>query len=313
MKAVRKVLIIKLGYSETLDSEISLTSSLGDVLRTTVVLHHYKSEHVTWLVDEKVYPLLEGNDYIDRILFFNLPSVLQLQSEIFDTVINFEKVPGICAMADSTKAWRRFGFRFNGYTGEAEAYDGSEQIFSLCKSSELKKKHRKPWQEVLLSMVGEKWNEQGYILGYKPKINVDCDIGFNWKVGTKWPNKTWAKDNWLRLEKVINEKTNNTVSWQQGSDDLKIYIDWINSVRLLVTYDSLGLHIALALKKKVIVLYGPTNSNETYLYSRGKIIYPDVGYDCIPCLEPVCSQDIPCMDYISPETVFDNIVDFIPV
>ena len=53
-----KVLIIKLGYSETMDREISITSSLGDVLRTTVILNYLKSDEVTWVVDEKAFPLL---------------------------------------------------------------------------------------------------------------------------------------------------------------------------------------------------------------------------------------------------------------
>ncbi len=41
-----KVLIIKLGYSETLDHEIGTTTSLGDVLRTTVILNYFKNSQV---------------------------------------------------------------------------------------------------------------------------------------------------------------------------------------------------------------------------------------------------------------------------
>jgi len=41
-----------------------------------------------------------------------------------------------------------------------------------------------------------------------------------------------------------------TFSMQQGMDNLHLYMDWINSCRLLVTNDSLGLHIALASEKK---------------------------------------------------------------
>ena len=47
-----KVLIIKLGYSETMDAGISKVTSLGDVLRSTVILHRFKDDQVTWLVDE---------------------------------------------------------------------------------------------------------------------------------------------------------------------------------------------------------------------------------------------------------------------
>ena len=75
----QKVLIIKVGYSETLDPEISGITSYGDVLRTTVLLHLYKEDYVTWLVDENAYPILKGNPFIDRMRIYNLTSVLQLR------------------------------------------------------------------------------------------------------------------------------------------------------------------------------------------------------------------------------------------
>jgi len=51
-----KALIIKLGYSETLDKGISTTTSLGDVLRTAVILNFFKDDDVSWLVDRKAAP-----------------------------------------------------------------------------------------------------------------------------------------------------------------------------------------------------------------------------------------------------------------
>ena len=92
MKKKNKILIIKTGYSETLDQNISFKSSLGDVLRTTVILHLLKDNHVTWLVDKHAFKLLYRNPYIDKILIYDKTTALQLQTEKFDTVINFEKV-----------------------------------------------------------------------------------------------------------------------------------------------------------------------------------------------------------------------------
>ena len=71
MKKINKVLIIKTGYSETLDQNISFKSSLGDVLRTTVILHLLKENHITWLVDKHAFKLLYGNPYIDKILIYD--------------------------------------------------------------------------------------------------------------------------------------------------------------------------------------------------------------------------------------------------
>ena len=300
-----KVLIIKLGYSETMDAGISKVTSLGDVLRSTVILHLFKDDQVTWLVDEGAYPLLEGNPYIHRLLPYDLSSVLQLQRERYDTVVNLEKVPGICALADSINAWRRYGFRFDEVSGQAQPYDGCQTVFALCGDEKLKQEHTVSWQESLLRIVGGVWEGQEYILGYRPRSEERFDIGLNWAVGSKWPNKGWPTGRWDELEEMISGDY--SVSSQQGMENLNLYMEWINSCRLLVTNDSLGLHIALALGKKVVVLYGPTNPHETCFYGRGELLYPEVGYDCIPCLKQVCRRERSCMDSISPRRVKERI------
>lgn len=303
----QKVLIIKLGYSETLDKEIGTTTSLGDVLRTTVILNYFKGGDVTWLVDEKAYPLLEHNPFIRRILVFNLESALQLQRERFDTVINLEKGPGICALADSINAWRRFGFRFDADRGIAQAYDGAENVLSLCLDLEEKKGNIKFWQDALASMIGEKWTEKGkYILGYKPSSKNKYDIGFNWAAGDKWPNKIWPKRNWKKLERILKRKY--SITWQKGLSDLHEYMDWISSCRLIISNDSLGMHLALALDRKVIALFGPTSSREICLYGRGVKIAPRTPYDCVPCLDSKCIQKTNCMEFIKPEEVKSEVI-----
>lgn len=302
---MNKVLIIKLGYSETLNKEISTTTSLGDVLRTTVILHFFKNDNVSWLVDKKAAPLLEGNPQISRILVYNLETSFQLQRERFDTIVNLEKVPGICALADSINAWRRFGFRFDEYKGKAQSYDGAEEVLSLSLHLNEKRKSKKYWQEALVEMIGKKWNKQEYILGYKPKSKTIYDVGFNWAVGGKWKNKAWPKECWAKLKRLL--KGRYSLSWQKGLDNIYEYIDWINSCRLIVTNDSLGMHLALVLRKKIIALFGPSSSQEVYLYNRGKVLIPQVNYKCIPCLKGDCSRKVHCMHYIKPEEVKEAI------
>ena len=305
MKKKNKTLIIKTGYSETLDQNISYKSSLGDVLRTTVILHLLKDHHVTWLVDEHAFKLLYGNPYVDRILIYNLTSILQLQRERFDTVINFEKVPGLCALADSVKAWRRFGFRFDEEKGEALAYDHSDEVHSITQNINKKRFHKKNWQEALYEMMGHTWNGEKYILGYKPNTKIKYDVGLNWAVGKTYPTKAWARPNWEILAKKLDLQY--SYSWQEGLECIYQYIDWINSCRLIVTSDSLGVHIALALKKKIVVLYGATHPGEVYLYGQGKTVFPKANFDCMPCLSPECSNEKFCMDFISHDVVFEQI------
>ena len=306
-KSRQKVLIIKIGYSETLDPEVGNATSYGDVLRSTVLVHLYKDDHLTWLVDEKAYPIVKNNPHIDRVLIYNLSTVLQLQSEHFDTVINLEKVPGICALADSIKAWRRHGFRFDVYKGEAEAYDGSHIVMEICRDIEKKRNRNAFWQEGLFEMVGAEWKDEEYVLGYEPVTEDLYDIGFNYKVGNKWPLKAWPDNNWDELEDLVSDKY--TVTWQQGLKNMEEYFDWINSCKLLVTNDSFGFHIALALKKKVVALIGPTTHKESYLYGLGTVLHPE-NLDCkaYPCKEDKCLHyDDTCMSVLTPKQVADEV------
>jgi heptosyltransferase-2 len=92
----------------------------------------------------------------------------------------------------------------------------------------------------------------------KPKI------GLNHKIGGKWPHKAWPMENWERLANLIGEPA----TWQYG-DTLEDYIKWVGSCRIIVTNDSLGLHLALAMDKKVVALFGPTNPDEVFMYGQG--------------------------------------------
>jgi heptosyltransferase II len=304
-----KILIIKLGYSETLDSRLGKVSSLGDVLRTTVVLHLFKEDAVTWLVDEKAYPLLKENKYIKSLLVYNNKSAQALQRQEFDKVVNFEKDSKVCRLSDSIKAVNHFGFRFDEETKSIHYYPGTEKAFEICNNIQEKKEHRNYWQEVIMEMAGFVWQGQEYILGYTPRTEVKYDIGLNWAVGEKWPNKAWPKEGWDKLACLIKDRY--TYSWQKGLRDIYEYIDWINSCRLLVSADSLGQHIALALKKKVLILYGPTNPEETYLYGLGDKILPQRRYPCMPCLNNKCIREESCMSGISPQRVMNRIEELL--
>ncbi len=270
-----KILIIKLGYSETLDAEIGKHVSLGDVLRTTPILSalkdKYPTSHITWLVSENAEPLVSYNNLIDRVLVWDMFVPFQLQAEKFDLLINLEKVPGVCAFSDKIEAWNKYGFRFNSETGHYDGYEQGLEFLDYINQKEIGKKSDDYWQKSLIELLGLKWNNQNYILGYKPKSKVIYDIGLNFEVGKKWPQKAMSMEKWKQLASSL--KLNNfNCSWQEGLDSIYEYIDWINSCKTIITQDSLGLHLALALNKKVIALFGPTSPEEIFFCKDSYIL-----------------------------------------
>ena len=295
-----KILIIKLGYSETLDLEIGKIQSLGDVLRTTPILSALKDKYpdssITWLVAEGAYPLLHENKYLNRILIWDNFVPFQLLKERFDILINLEKIHGVCAIADMIDAWVKYGFRFDSQTGYYRAYEKGLNLLTYIQNKN-GEKNSDYWQKVLIEMMGEKWSEQEYILGYKCKTAPIYDIGLNFKSGSKWLTKAMPMNKWKELESMLLRE-NYKISWQQGLNNLYEYIDWLNSCRCIITQDSLGLHIAIALKKKVIGIFGSTSFKEVYSYGRCQFILPQINCKYMPCYESDCKNDKFCMDYV---------------
>jgi len=293
-----KILIIKLGYSETLDPEIGIVVSLGDVLRATVILwalkEKYPDSQISWAVSAEAEPLLTGNPMISRVLVWDQFLPFQLMREKFDILINLEKIPGLCAIADSIDAWTKYGFRFDSLKGTYNAYEKGLGFIEYIASKKTDV-NRAAWQQIMIEMLGGvDWKGQKYIIGYKPKT-VEChDVGLNYLVGTKWPSKEMPLDAWKKLEKKLL-KAGYTVSWQQGKGNLNDYMDWINSCRLILSSDSLGLHVAFAFGKRVIGLFGPTDPSEIYLYDESVVMRSDCGCQERPCWSARCITGFNCM------------------
>ena len=88
---------------------------------------------------------------------------------------------------------------------------------------------------------------------------------------------------------------------------LRQFISIIDLCDVVVTGDTIALHLAIALKKKVIALFGSTSSNEIDLYGRGEKL---IGHaPCSPCYKSNCDKDKGniCMSSITPEMVLNSI------
>lgn len=301
-----KILIIKLGYSETLDPEISKIASLGDVLRTTPILwavkERFPDSHITWLVSENAEPLLNGNPLIDRLLVWDEFIPFQLMREKVDVLINLEKISGVAALADMIDAWTKYGFRFDGNNGTYHTYERGLDFMGYIEHKKNGMVIRDYWQKVLIEMMGVPWRGQPCIIGYKPGTTEKFDVGLNCRVGSKWPTKAMPMGKWEMLGHVI-EDHGLTVSWQQGLGNLYEYMDWINSCGTIISQDSLGIHIALAYHKKVIGLFGPTDPQEIFLYGCGEIVYTSQACGKKPCYSPKCLTGLSCMEQIDIQAI----------
>ena len=244
--ARKKLLIIKHGFSETCDHRVSPVVSLGDVFRCTCLLEDFRAYEVTWITAVAAADLLLGNHLIDKLILADSSEDLPAEGvgERFHTIINLEKQEDWCRFAVSLDAKRRYGFR--DWTGGCRS--GLYHLSGSALSGTLDNENYQPVQTTLFSIVGKEWAGQRYVLGYRPKVAEVYDVGLNYHIGPKWPTKAWSQDKWQQLYRQLSQ--DRAVAWQQSLNSIRHYIDWLASCRLIVTCDSLGLHLALGLKKR---------------------------------------------------------------
>lgn len=70
---------------------------------------------------------------------------------------------------------------------------------------------------------------------------------------------------------------------------------------VVVTADSLGMHVAIALQREVVAFFGPTCHQEVDLFERGEKLVTD--YDCSPCYLKQCDVRPSCMQAMTADEV----------
>ena len=90
-----------------------------------------------------------------------------------------------------------------------------------------------------------------------------------------------------------------------GKTELSELVAVLSLVDLLVTNDTGPAHIAAALSRPTLVIFGPTNPVTTRPFSPfGEVVrHPP---DCAPCMLRDCPIDHRCMTAITPDELFER-------
>jgi heptosyltransferase-2 len=138
---------------------------------------------------------------------------------------------------------------------------------------------------------------------------VIYDVGLCQRRGGTWANMQWPAERWKQLKTLLSPEMRISL---QPAVDLAWTLDWLNACALLVCTDGLVLHLALALGKRVIALFGPTPPEQVYLYGQGVKLTAPVLRDCSPCNGKRCLWGQSCMGHIEPEAVAEHVRQLLP-
>ena len=299
-----KALIVMTGVSG-MRPRLSPEGRLTDVFRTTCLLHLYRGHEVTWITSDQAAALLEENHLIDHLRIAEVPAdVADLAGGTFNTTVNLEKNVGWAQWTAELNAQNRFGFTIA--DGRAVLAEASRMLLT----GEEPTATDRPLQQILYEMVAETWMGQPYILGLRPTDPTTLDVGFCHRRGEAWQTQCWPIHRWRQLERQLDGELQ--VGYQPEGDEPAAMVEWLNTCALVICHDGLALHLALALGKRVIALFGPTPPEQVYLYGQGVKLSAPVLRDCNPCRSGRCLWGRSCMDEIEPKVVAEHVTQLLP-
>ena len=336
-----KILIIKL---DAVGDVLRTTPILGSLKKA------YPGTYIKWLTKTNAKELFTNNNLVDEIICFENPDMtINLSVEEFDMVINLDPSPISSALASYAKGKIKFGFGMNSLGKVFTFNKEAEEWLIMGSFDSEKKKNKKTYQqiiheicklpyekgEIILSLDEKDINfKNQFIKKYKLE-NEKLIIGINAGASERWQFKKWRLDGYKKLIKKLfgsydckillyggadeiginNElKKNNKNVIDTGSNNtIRQLIALMDIPGILITGDTLALHVAAGLKKNVVCLFGPTSYNEIEDYGRITKIYPDM--ECLVCYKNKCDFNPNCMDLISVEMVYKavkNLLNSLP-
>jgi len=322
-----KILIVKL-------------DAVGDVLRTTSILpplkKRYPESYIVWCTRNNAKELFFNSEYVNEVITVEDDALYRLSAEEFNLVINLDTSKISSSVAAMAKGEEKKGFVLNKKGYVQATSEETEQWLEMSAFDDVKKVNTKSYQQIMYEILGltDKISRPVLNIPYEVaaavrsskellKIKKDLPtIGLNIGVGTKWPNKGWPLFHWKELIRELKNSNINLLllggpeekdKVKEFKDEFDFLIDTgtensllefasiVDLCDIIITGDTLALHIATALNKKIVALFGPTSSNEIELYGKGiKMLPPE---ECKCYYNHICGQEIFCMEKITPEKV----------
>jgi ADP-heptose:LPS heptosyltransferase len=335
-----KILIVKLDAA----GDVLRTTSLLTPLKKI-----YPKSHVTWVTRKGSLDLLKHLPAIDRAVPVDTELSFLLLTEKFDLVLNPDSAPESARIATLAQASEKRGFAMSDRGYVVATGEPAQSWFETGINDLKKKQNTKTYQHWLLESLGfpvsehpvlwtvaaeeKEWARQS-LEGHFGDLSGLKFVGLNTGASGRWKYKKWTIEGYEHLTKMLIEDDPSIRVLLYGGADEAVRNDRIakvspqkvfdtgssNSLRqfgalvsmcdLLVTGDTLALHLGAALKKPVIALFGPTSFHEIELYGVGEKIYESLP--CLVCYLNDCTVQPNCMDSISSQRLFAAVKRWMP-
>jgi heptosyltransferase-2 len=308
----------------------------------------YPESTINWVTLGISAPLLHNNPMIDQVFVYNHESLSIITQMEYDLVLNVDKSQRSCALLNSTIAKKKLGFGLDKNGKIIPVNEGAHYNYNLGMDDHLKFKiNKRTGQDYLSETFEVDYKRDEYIFNftnaeikfiedYKREVEIDENdfiVGFNTGCSLLYPNKKMTVEQHIYLiEKLLSLNQSIKIVLLGGPEDSernqKIYSRFAGKIintptshgvrkgacyedvaDVIVTGDSFGMHLAIALKKYVIVWFGVSCWTEIDLYDRGVKLYQE-NLECSPCWKKECPYDLECVKMIDLDRIITEILKF---
>lgn len=326
----RRIAVVKLAAV----GDVLRTTSLIPAIR-----HRYPGAWITWITAPDAVELFDGNESVDEVWSTGDPAVASLvRVQEFDAVLTPDTDPATVAVATALRAKSRVGFDMDERGRVRPLGEGAERWLEMGIHDPHKQSNEQTYQTLVAAALDLEASRVGEpVLEPSPEhLEAAADfclqhglkdrfVGINTGASGRWRYKRWTR---AHQGTFIAEMTRSGVGvlLLGGPDEAQAHADlmsrsegaevvsagtshgyrqfaaFVEQCAVLVTGDTLALHVACARRVPVVALFGPTSSAEIELYGRGVKIAPS-GLDCLGCYLPSCDVTPHCQERITPEEV----------
>lgn len=300
----------------------------------------FPGSHITWVTDPPSDQLLKNHPLIDRVLTTRPEDLLSLSVLEFDVAFVIDKSLKANGVLKQTHCGQVFGFRAEPPHGailpatsaaqelwslgldnhkkfflnqkaetqlliealELGRFQRDEYDLPLCadEEKEVKRRH-KLWQNNQPLVLGVNTGCSS-VIAYK-KLSVEFQRQIIQTIKKQFAVSVvllgGPEDSGRNLQigeglEVIQSST---------TSGLRDGLVSVAACDVVLTGDSLGMHMAVSQKKYVVAWFGPTCAQEIELYGRGEKILSKAS--CAPCWKRLCDQPRMCYDQVSLNEVLE--------
>lgn len=327
----RRILIVKLAAA----GDVLRTTCILPALR-----RRWSGAQITWVTERAAMPLLEDNPLVDRLIARD-EAIARLLVEQFDVGFGLDPDGQGGALLSLARCRERAGYVLDEAGRVLPANDAAPLWWRMGRDDRLKRANRRTFQDLLYDICGlsgrparpqlfvpagvRKAVRDRFAAALAPYAHV---MLLNTGGGSRWAQKKWTPGHLRDLVHLVRREQPATAVLVAGGPEetalnagilaatrdpgvvhagcgnsLKEFAAIVELADLVVTSDSLALHMASALARPVVALVGPTSPWELEMYGSGEVVTAQVP--CLACYRPTCDKQVTCMELLTPRQVYD--------